>query len=244
MASRNEMMTAHTMVACLGRTSLDPTRLVIGNDGWEHIVSDVFTVHDYSSEGATLRERYGDHEAVERTLEQVQPCYRSVVLPGLRRSDEPLMVTEFGGLTLQSDAGSWNAYGTVASAEEFLAKYTELVDILLDSPVVAGFCYTQLTDTVQEQNGLLGADRQPKLDPAAVRRVNQRTSVGRPRRRHRRRPARRRPGRRPDGKRELIRRAVGYTSVGCSRRRAPRRSRALSPPLRCCSSSKSGMACA
>ncbi|HEX2159958.1 MAG TPA: glycoside hydrolase family 2 TIM barrel-domain containing protein [Actinomycetes bacterium] len=160
--------------------SLDPTRLAIGNDGWEHIVSDVFTVHDYSSEGTTLRERYGDHEAVERTLERVQPYYRSVVLPGLQRSDEPLMVTEFGGLTLRSDAGFWNAYGTVASAEEFLAKYTELVDALLDSPVVAGFCYTQLTDTVQEQNGLLTAERRPKLDPAEVCRVNQRTAAAVP----------------------------------------------------------------
>jgi hypothetical protein len=217
---------------------------VIGNDGWEHIVSDIFTVHDYSSEGATLRERYGDHEAVERTLERVQPYYRSVVLPGLRRSDEPLMVTEFGGLTLQSDAGSWNAYGTVASAEEFLAKYTELVDALLDSLVVAGFCYTQLTDTVQEQNGLLRPDRQPKLDPAAVRRVNQRTSAAVPGDAIAALQLGAAPAAGPDGKRELTRRAVGYTSVGCSRRRTPRRSRALSPPLRCCSSSKSGMACA
>jgi hypothetical protein len=46
-----------------------------------------------------------------------------------------------------------------------------LVGAILDSPVIAGFCYTQLTDTGQETNGLLTADRAPKLDPAAVRAI-------------------------------------------------------------------------
>ncbi len=33
---------------------------------------------------------------------------------------------------------------------------------------IAGFCYTQLTDTFQEQNGLLTADRQPKFEVARI----------------------------------------------------------------------------
>jgi hypothetical protein len=53
--------------------AIDPTRPVIGNDGWEHLVSDVFGVHDYSPSGELLRERYGSHEALERTLAQIQP---------------------------------------------------------------------------------------------------------------------------------------------------------------------------
>ena len=43
---------------------------------------------------------------------------------------------------------------------------------LLGSPVVAGFCYTQLTDTAQERNGLLTEDRVPKVDPALVAEIN------------------------------------------------------------------------
>ena len=52
---------------------LDPTRLVIGNDGWEQIVSDVITVHDYTGRGEVLRQRYGTADAVQQTLTARSP---------------------------------------------------------------------------------------------------------------------------------------------------------------------------
>jgi hypothetical protein len=55
-----------------------------------------------------------------------------------------------------------------------------LVDAILDSPVLAGFCYTQLTDTDQETNGLLTEDRKPKLDPATVHAITSRASAAIP----------------------------------------------------------------
>ena len=153
--------------------AVDPTRPVIGNDGWEHLVSDIFGVHDYSASGTVLRERYGSVEAVESTLTRVQPYYRSLVLPDRQTDGAPLMVTEFGGITYDPDSDNfWNGYGAVASSEALLERYTDLVTALLDSPVVTGFCYTQLTDTAQERNGLLDEHRVPKVDPAAVAAVN------------------------------------------------------------------------
>ena len=81
------------------------------------------------------------------------------------------MLSEFGGISYAARPGTpWFGYGSVTSPDEFLAKYAELVDAVLDSPSLAGFCYTQLTDTFQERNGLLTMDRQPKADLAAVRR--------------------------------------------------------------------------
>jgi beta-galactosidase/beta-glucuronidase len=161
--------------------AVDPTRLVVGNDGWEHLVSDVFGVHDYSPHGDVLRERYGDDAAVARTVRSVQPFYRPIVLPELQAGDEPLMLTEFGGLTFDPTSQDfWNGYGAVASAEELLKRYEDLVSALLDSPVVAGFCYTQLTDTAQERNGLLDAQRRPKVPAAAVAGVNRRASASIP----------------------------------------------------------------
>jgi hypothetical protein len=50
-----------------------------------------------------------------------------------------------------------------------LDEYTELVSAVLDCPAVMVVCYTQLTDTGQETNGLLTAERQSKRDPAAAR---------------------------------------------------------------------------
>jgi len=161
--------------------TLDPTRPVIGNDGWEHVISDIYSVHDYSFEGTILRERYGSTEAVERTLHKVQPHDRALALPGYQRTNEPIMLTEFGGISYYPQPGEpWHGYGTVTSSDAFLSKYRELVDAILDSPAIAGFCYTQLTDTDQETNGLLTAEREPKLDPAAIRQITSRSSAAVP----------------------------------------------------------------
>ena len=161
--------------------TLDPTRPVIGNDGWEHIISDIYSIHDYSFEGTILRERYGSVEAIERTLHDLQPHYRTLTLPGSQRTIEPIMLTEFGGISYSPQPGQpWHGYGTVTSSDAFLDKYRELVNAILDSPVIAGFCYTQLTDTGQETNGLLTAKREPKLDLASVRQITSRSSAAVP----------------------------------------------------------------
>ena len=79
------------------------------------------------------------------------------------------MLTEFGGISYRPEPGeAWFGYGTVADSAAYLAKYRELVDAILACPTIAGFCYTQLTDTGQEVNGLLTENREPKLDLAAV----------------------------------------------------------------------------
>jgi hypothetical protein len=58
--------------------ALDNTRPVIGNDGWEHLASDVWGIHDYALDGNTIRERYGTPQTVEQTLREVQPHYLAV----------------------------------------------------------------------------------------------------------------------------------------------------------------------
>jgi hypothetical protein len=82
------------------------------------------------------------------------------------------MVTEFGGLSVAPEEGQdWFGYATHASAAELEAGFLDLVQALLESREVAGFCYTQLTDTFQETNGILDAERRPKIAAAAVRRA-------------------------------------------------------------------------
>jgi beta-galactosidase/beta-glucuronidase len=162
--------------------ALDPTRPVVGNDGWEQVVTDIITVHDYSAHGSTLRERYGTEAAMRRTLAEVQPGYHTVVLPELPHARQPVMITEFGGITLTSATRGevWPGYGGEPDTAAFVERYRSLVDALLDSPSVTGFCYTQLTDTEQEQNGLLTDRRKPKLPPDLLRAVNRRTAASVP----------------------------------------------------------------
>ncbi len=161
--------------------SVDPSRLVIGNDGWEQMLTDVITVHDYAASGTTLRQRYGDRPALERTLYETQPSYRDVLLPGATHEHEPVLVTEFGGITFDAESRhGWRQYGAVPTSEDLLDRFHELVDALIDSEAVAGFCWTQLTDTEQERNGLLTENRKPKVDPALIRSITSRPSAAVP----------------------------------------------------------------
>ncbi|HSH80981.1 MAG TPA: glycoside hydrolase family 2 TIM barrel-domain containing protein, partial [Herpetosiphonaceae bacterium] len=157
--------------------AVDRTRPVIGNDGWEHIVSDVWGVHDYALDGALIRERYSTAEAVERTLREVQPHYRTIVLPDYHGEGEPIMLTECGGISYAPAPGErWFGYGTVSNPHQFVEKYDDIIGAILDCPTIAGFCYTQLTDTEQETNGLLNENREPKLDVAAISAITKRAS--------------------------------------------------------------------
>ncbi len=78
-----------------------------------------------------------------------------------------------------SDDG-WSGYGGVSTPEQLLAGVRDLVGALLDSPAVVGFCWTQLTDVQQERNGLVTADRQPKVPAAEIRAVITRVSAAVP----------------------------------------------------------------
>jgi beta-galactosidase/beta-glucuronidase len=153
--------------------AVDGTRPVISNDGWEHATSDIWTVHDYSPSAEGLTARYGDAAAVDASLHRDWPGPRRIMLDDGPRGDQPLMLTEFGGLSYTPDAGErWYGYRTVADGAELVASYERLVAALVGSDQVAGFCYTQLTDTEQEVNGLLTEARAHKVDPAEIRRIN------------------------------------------------------------------------
>lgn len=152
--------------------ALDPTRPVMGNEGWEHVASDILGIHDYSQEGQTLLERYGGRAALERTIREVQPGKRAITLRP-HPDETPAMLTEFGGMTLPPPRGeAWFGYAISPDRAAFLAAYRDLVLAARSSSVLAGFCYTQLTDTGQETNGLLTEQREPKIDPRLIRAIN------------------------------------------------------------------------
>ncbi|MBG6053843.1 beta-galactosidase/beta-glucuronidase [Salinibacterium sp. CAN_S4] len=153
--------------------ALDGSRPVISNDGWEHVDSDIISVHDYEASGAVLRARYLDDAAQDRLLEGHGPAGRRVVLDGQEIGDRPVMLTEFGGIsfaTNYSDADAWG-YSSATGTDDYLQRLEAVVGALDDSTFLAGFCYTQLADTLQETNGLLADDRTPKAPLGALRAI-------------------------------------------------------------------------
>lgn len=149
--------------------SIDPTRLVISNDGWEHARTDLLTIHDYEGDGEILHERY-------RTLENIlaaRPAKRDLFVAGFSYENQPILVTEFGGIGYQKDAQEGWGYTTASDDAEFIRRYRAVLEAVLASPEVQGFCYTQFCDVEQEINGLLTYDRTPKVDLATIREITQ-----------------------------------------------------------------------
>jgi len=151
--------------------SLDQTRLVIANDGWEHTKTDLLTVHDYEWKKDVLKERYSK---IENVLKTRHPGH-GMLAKGWEYEEQPIIISEFGGISYQK--GNWEGWGysSATSDEDFAKRYYDVVSGLLESPLVQGFVYTQITDVEQEINGLLTYDRKPKIDLDIIRQINEGT---------------------------------------------------------------------
>jgi hypothetical protein len=68
-------------------------------------------------------------------------------------------------------------YSHPSIIEEFYERFEGLCAALLDDPNMFGYCYTQLTDVFQEQNGIYGFDRSKKFDMDRIRRAQTRPAA-------------------------------------------------------------------
>ncbi|WP_437285838.1 glycoside hydrolase family 2 protein [Sorangium sp. So ce406] len=145
-------------------TTLDATRPVVGNDGWESVATDIIGIHDYDTDAERIARRYHAEEVRPRLFQRERPGGRLLVLGGkVQTSDLPIILSEFGGIALRRGIpGSWG-YSLCDDAGSFARAYEALLAAVRSVELLSGFCYTQLADTYQEANGLLYADRTPKF---------------------------------------------------------------------------------
>jgi beta-galactosidase/beta-glucuronidase len=148
----------------------DPTRPVIGNDGWESVATDIIGIHDYDSSHERMARRYWAHEVLPKLFKRERPGGRALLLEGHSRREHPIVLSEFGGISLSNEPGSWG-YTRVENAQAFREAFEQLLNVVRKLEALSGFCYTQLCDTYQETNGLLRADRTPKLPLDVIRRA-------------------------------------------------------------------------
>ena len=147
--------------------AVDGTRPVIDTSGNFHTEkTDIFDVHDYDQDGNALYKRLQAHDKGQYY----------VTYPDRQRYDgtSPYMVSEFGGIRWSGetqDDTAWGYGNAPASIDEFTDRYAALVHAILASKRTCGFCYTQLTDVEQEQNGLYFYDRSPKFDGAQYEKI-------------------------------------------------------------------------
>ena len=147
--------------------AVDPTRPIIANSGsFPTSRTDAHDVHDYEQDPEKFRDYYAHIK-------------EGVVNDQLFRRDKkrqhfntalPVFVSEYGGIKWapSADGSAWGYGQSVTTEEEFLARLKGLTDVLLDNEDIVGFCYTQLTDVEQEQNGLLTYQREFKFPPEKI----------------------------------------------------------------------------
>jgi hypothetical protein len=101
------------------------------------------------------------------------PAGKRMFAQGWGYQGQPILLTEFGGISYKT--GDWEGWGysSASSGEDYAKRYYEVVSAVLESPLIQGFCYTQLTDVEQEINGLLTYDRKPKIDLNIIREINE-----------------------------------------------------------------------
>ncbi len=151
---------------------MDETRPCIDTSGNFHTITDIYDVHDYEQDYHVFKENY-DKLMTEGTLYERFPDRQMYSGKGCA------WISEYGGLQWsKGDRGDAWGYGNAPKTEEeFIERYAGLTDALLDNYRMFGFCYTQLYDIEQEQNGLYYYDRAPKFDPEIFRKINTRKAA-------------------------------------------------------------------
>ncbi|MFT5368179.1 MAG: beta-galactosidase/beta-glucuronidase [Candidatus Latescibacterota bacterium] len=149
--------------------ALDPSRPCHPTSGYVHVVTDIFTVHNYEQDPEKFAETYASVSPDD--LENTSVRFPELSIP---YNGTPYVVDEYGGTWWDANAteteqeadrkSSWGYGARPTDIEEVYHRIEKLTQVLTDHPNIAGYCYTQLTDVEQEQNGIYTYDRQEKFD--------------------------------------------------------------------------------
>lgn len=147
--------------------ALDGTRPVNDASGLYHVKTDLWTVHEYEQDPDKFRQLVSPDPVAG--VKPRKPEWEAAY------AGQPYVVAEYGGIRWivgpPHAANSWGYGEGPKSEEEFYARLGALTRVILSLPEACGFCYTQLTDVEQEQNGIYRFDRSPKFDMARIRAI-------------------------------------------------------------------------
>ena len=171
---------------------LDPTRPVNTVSGGAVVRTDIWAVHNYEQNPAKLKEKiFSDGTFFHPRLRTTRDQTRNIGFNEVKATANyawpqydgscPYLVDEFGGIkwvkdqekqATDSQTESWGYGQAPRTLEEFYTRLEGQVDALLSlSRQVWGYCYTQLTDVEQEQNGIYCYDRSAKFDMDRIKAI-------------------------------------------------------------------------
>ncbi len=149
--------------------ALDKTRPCIDTSGNYHVITDIFDIHEYEQDPKVFKEHFDLLMTEGKLFDNHE--HRQKYTGG------PTFISEYGGIRWSVNENEQNAWGygnAPKSKYEFIERYKGLTNALLDNDQMFGFCYTQLYDVEQEQNGLYTYSRKPKFEASIFRAINSR----------------------------------------------------------------------
>ncbi len=145
-------------------------RPVNDTSGNYHVITDLWTVHNYEQDPVKFAEYFKLRDGKYPQLDT-----RREVAPG----NQPFLIDEYGGIKWivgnQFAENSWGYGQGPKTLEEFYQRLEQLTDVILAVPYCSGYCYTQLTDVEQEQNGIYNYDRTTKFDMERIKAIFSKT---------------------------------------------------------------------
>jgi beta-galactosidase/beta-glucuronidase len=158
-------------IVCNVTQAVDPSRPLIESSGYYHGVPnpDVLDAHDYDQNPASFRAKWNKVFASDLLAPEHRGASHSNGLI-------PFFVSEYGGIGWNI-SGGWGYGSAPKDLDGFYARFQGLTDAQLDNPHLFGYCYTQLTDVEQEQNGLYTYDRKPKFDVKRLHKIQSRQAA-------------------------------------------------------------------
>ncbi len=173
---------------------IDPTRPINICSGGIQPYTDIWTEHDYEQNAEKLKAKLWDGEKLfQRKVYTYTGTTQNIGFNAAARQGAepydfpvydgtiPYILDEFGGIkwvkgqdekTVNSTTESWGYGKSVVSMEDFYKRLESQVDAVLSlSEHIWGYCYTQLTDVEQEQNGIYCYDRSTKFDMSRIKAI-------------------------------------------------------------------------
>ena len=147
--------------------AIDPTRPVNSSSGDIHAKTDLWTIHSYDRAPKLGEIDVPEGQAWAQGWMAKDP--RWARFPYHRYDGQPYLIDEFGGLgwvppERRAADNTWGYGSDIKTEDEFFSILKDEVDQILGVKRICGYCYTQLTDVEQEQNGVYYYDRTPKFD--------------------------------------------------------------------------------
>lgn len=156
--------------------AFDKNRPVIVNDGWVHTVSDIITLHDYQEVGEIFKDRYTNNKDKILTTEVYHNGGQSAFANGYSYRGQPIIISEYGGIAISTGESGWGYGDKVESEEDFLRRFDDITTAIKEVPYICGYCYTQVSDVQQEVNGLMDIERNFKIDPKKIKKINEKSA--------------------------------------------------------------------